>query len=48
LWDGQKLEALEARSRLIQSLTIQEPWAWLLHPKEVETTLREKLLSFLP
>ena len=48
LWDGQKLEALEARSRLIQSLTSQEPWAWLLHPKEVETTLREKLLSFLP
>ncbi|MFN9660607.1 MAG: HD domain-containing protein [Cyanobacteriota bacterium] len=46
LWDGQKLEALEARSRLIQSLTGQEPWAWLLHPKEVETTLRARLLSF--
>jgi HD superfamily phosphohydrolase len=43
LWDGQKLEALEARSRLIQSLTTQEPWAWLLHPKEVESPLRARL-----
>lgn len=48
LWDGRKLEALEARSRLIQSLTTQEPWAWLLHPKEVESTLQAALLSFRP
>lgn len=40
LWDGQNLEALEARSRLIQSLTSQDPWAWLLHPKEVAASLR--------
>jgi len=45
LWDGDKLEALEARSRLIQSLTQEEPWAWLLHPKEVEATLRDRLLN---
>ncbi|MBM5817132.1 MAG: HD domain-containing protein [Cyanobacteria bacterium K_Offshore_surface_m2_239] len=43
LWDGDKLQALEASSRLVQSLTTQEPWAWLLHPQEVEHTLRAKL-----
>lgn len=48
LWDGQRLEALEARSRLIQTLTCQEPWAWLLHPKEVEATLLEKLTALRP
>jgi HD superfamily phosphohydrolase len=48
LWDGRTLEALETRSRLIQSLTTQEPWAWLLHPKEVEPALRAALLSFRP
>ncbi|MFN9623636.1 MAG: HD domain-containing protein [Cyanobacteriota bacterium] len=48
LWDGRTLEALEARSRLIQSLTTQEPWAWLLHPKDVEPSLEAALLSFRP
>ena len=48
LWDGQKLESLEARSRLIQSLTIEEPWAWLLHPKELETSLLAKRLTLTP
>jgi HD superfamily phosphohydrolase len=48
LWDGEKLEAVETRSRLIQSLTNQEPWAWLLHPKEVETTLQAKLRDLSP
>lgn len=48
LWDGQKLEALEARSRLIQSLTSQEPWAWLLHPKEVEVPLQAHVLRLRP
>jgi HD superfamily phosphohydrolase len=43
LWDGDKLQALEACSRLVQSLTTQEPWAWLLHPQEVERTLRANL-----
>jgi HD superfamily phosphohydrolase len=48
LWDGRTLEALETRSRLIQSLTTQEPWAWLLHPKDVEPALQAALLSYRP
>ncbi|MFN9644655.1 MAG: HD domain-containing protein [Cyanobacteriota bacterium] len=48
LWDGRTLEALETRSRLIQSLTTQEPWAWLLHPTEAEPSLRAALFRFRP
>ncbi|MEB3194377.1 MAG: HD domain-containing protein [Cyanobacteriota bacterium] len=39
LWDGQHLAALEEHSKLVHTLTLQEPWAWLVVPKEVETTL---------
>ncbi len=39
LWDGQHLAALEERSKLVHTLTLQEPWAWLVVPKEVEETL---------
>lgn len=39
LWDGQQLSALEDHSKLVHTLTLQEPWAWLLYPKEVEETL---------
>ena len=35
LWDGHHLAALEAHSSLVQTLTIQEPWAWLLYPREI-------------
>lgn len=45
LWDGQRLAALEDHSRLVQSLTIQEPWAWLLYPKQVASTLQSKLCA---
>lgn len=45
LWDGQRLAALEDHSRLVQSLTTQEPWAWLLYPKQVESSLQRKLLA---
>jgi HD superfamily phosphohydrolase len=45
LWDGQKLEALEDRSRLIHALTADEPWAWLLYPREVETALEAKAVA---
>ncbi|MFM7464627.1 MAG: HD domain-containing protein [Cyanobium sp.] len=38
LWDGQHLAALEGRSKLVHTLTLQEPWAWLVVPKEVEET----------
>lgn len=39
LWDGQRLEALEERSRLVQTLAHQEPWAWLVYPRQVEEAL---------
>jgi HD superfamily phosphohydrolase len=39
LWDGQHLAALEEHSKLVHTLTLQEPWAWLVIPKEVEETL---------
>jgi HD superfamily phosphohydrolase len=44
LWDGQRLSALEEHSKLVHTLTHQEPWAWLVVPKPVE----EALESFLP
>ena len=46
LWDGQQLEALEDRSRLVHALTTEEPWAWLLYPREVETALRATMRTF--
>jgi HD superfamily phosphohydrolase len=46
LWDGQQLEALEDRSRLVHALTTEEPWAWLLYPREVETVLRATMMTF--
>jgi hypothetical protein len=45
LWDGHKLEALEDRSRLIRALTTEEPWAWLLYPREVEVAVRRSPLA---
>ena len=44
LWDGQHLASLEDRSKLVRTLTIEEPWAWLLYPKQVEPTLQKNLL----
>jgi HD superfamily phosphohydrolase len=41
LWDGQQLAALEDRSRLVHTLTSQEPWAWLLYPKQVEERIAD-------
>jgi HD superfamily phosphohydrolase len=38
LWDGQHLAALEEQSKLVHTLTLQEPWAWLVIPKQVEET----------
>ena len=40
LWDGQQLAALEEHSKLVRTLALQEPWAWLVVPKQVERTLR--------
>jgi len=39
LWDGEQLAALEEHSKLVHTLTLQEPWAWLVIPKQVEETL---------
>lgn len=40
LWDGHQLAALEAHSKLVHTLTLQEPWAWLVYPRQVESSLR--------
>ena len=41
LWDGETLVALEDRSRLVEALTIQEAWAWLVYPKQLPRPLRK-------
>ncbi|MBM5797879.1 MAG: HD domain-containing protein [Cyanobacteria bacterium K_Offshore_0m_m2_072] len=43
LWDGSQLQALEQRSPLVQSLCQPRELAWLIHPAEVGTALRQEL-----
>ncbi|MEB3277249.1 MAG: HD family phosphohydrolase, partial [Cyanobacteriota bacterium] len=43
LWDGEQLQALEQRSPLVQSLCQAQELAWLIHPAEVGTALRQEL-----
>ena len=43
LWDGEHLQALEQRSSLVQSLTVAVELAWLIHPGEVASKLRQLL-----
>ena len=43
LWDGHHLGALEQRSALVRSLIQPNETAWLIHPPEVTTTLRQEL-----
>jgi len=43
LWDGEHLQALEQRSNLVQSLTVEVELAWLIHPGEVAPKLRQLL-----
>jgi HD superfamily phosphohydrolase len=43
LWDGQQLSALEQRSGLVSSLSTPTESAWLIHPAEVATPLRQQL-----
>ncbi|MEB3200609.1 MAG: HD domain-containing protein [Synechococcaceae cyanobacterium] len=43
LWDGQRLEALEQRSALVQTLARPQEVAWLIHPREVSGPLRQRL-----
>ncbi|MCT0198864.1 HD domain-containing protein [Synechococcus sp. CS-1325] len=41
LWDGESLRALEASSSLVASLTQPVALAWLIHPAEVGTALKQ-------
>ncbi|MEB3352180.1 MAG: HD domain-containing protein [Cyanobacteriota bacterium] len=43
LWDGRRLEALEHRSALVESLIRPTETAWLIHPKAVSQALRSAL-----
>jgi hypothetical protein len=43
LWDGRRLEALEQRSALVDTLARAEQSAWLIHPVEVGPALAERL-----
>ena len=43
LWDGHQLGALEQRSALVRSLIQPSETAWLIHPPEVTTALRQEL-----
>jgi HD superfamily phosphohydrolase len=43
LWDGRRLEALEARSDLVATLARPRQMAWLIHPAEVSVELRQLL-----
>jgi uncharacterized protein len=41
LWDGQRLQALERRSELVNTLAKPRAMAWLIHPAEVSADLRQ-------
>ena len=43
LWDGQRLEALEQRSALVNTLAQTQQSAWLIHPVEVTQGLAQRL-----
>jgi len=43
LWDGERLQALEQRSALVRGLSERVEMAWLIHPPEVSTALRQLL-----
>ncbi|MEB3332671.1 MAG: HD domain-containing protein [Synechococcaceae cyanobacterium] len=43
LWDGVRLQALEQRSPLVQSLTRSQEMAWLIQPEEVRQELQQRL-----
>jgi HD superfamily phosphohydrolase len=45
LWDGHRLNALEQRSALVQSLIQPSEVVWLIHPAEVSESLRLRRLE---
>ncbi len=46
LWDGQKLQALEQSSALVQSLSKPESTSWLIHPKQISQELKRMVCQF--
>jgi hypothetical protein len=47
LWDGQRLQALEQRSALVETLAQAQETAWLIHPREVSAGLDDLLCNAL-
>ncbi len=45
LWDGEKLEALEKVSPLVDRLIVPNQSSWLIYPKEIETELKPEIES---
>ncbi|NBO66890.1 MAG: HD family phosphohydrolase, partial [Acidobacteria bacterium] len=45
LWDGERLQALEQRSTLVQALATPLDKTWLIHPREVTAALRRSLAA---
>jgi HD superfamily phosphohydrolase len=45
LWDGERLQALEHRSTLVQALATPLDKTWLIHPREVTAALRRSLAA---
>jgi hypothetical protein len=45
LWDGERLQALEHRSTLVQALATPLDKTWLIHPREVTVALRRSLAA---
>ena len=43
LWDGDKLEALEKSSRLVERLIEPNQSSWLIYPKEIEPELKAEI-----
>ncbi|MEB3168621.1 MAG: HD domain-containing protein [Synechococcaceae cyanobacterium] len=45
LWDGERLQALEQRSSLVQALATPQDKTWLIHPREVSAAVRHSLTA---
>ena len=43
LWDGNKLEALEKVSPLVEKLIEPNESSWLIYPKEIENELKAEI-----
>ena len=43
LWDGNKLEALEKASPLVERLIEPNQSSWLIYPKEIENELKVEI-----